>query len=188
LALTTVFGLFELKDFLKDKMKKWSYEIFVNNAVLLIFVGVLMFGTTCLYVLARDVYFFGVKPERIKTALYLPDDVFAANDWLKGQKDDGLVLASPLMSIFVPGFSGHPIYAAHGHETLFFYSKIVFVHWVYIDNANDDNKKLFLTKNNIKYLMHTDYEKEMGTFDPSTKDYLELVFDQPESKVYKVIY
>jgi len=116
----------------------------------------------------------------------LPQDFKKAAEYLS-IADPGIVLAADIPSKFIPGYSGQSVYAAHAHETLFYRSKIVYVLMFYADNNNSDFKQQFLVDNNIKYVLFSEYEKKLGSFDPSSVDFLSLVVDSPEAKLYQVV-
>src|SRR3989344_3666307 len=156
---------------------------FILGAVLFLF----LFGTSVFYTLARDFYYFIQKPAEVATSLYLPDDVLAGISWLEKQPRPKLILASALVSMFIPGFSGQTVYVAHAHETLFFYSKIIYLAYFFSDDQNDDIKYQFLKQQNIDYVFYSDYEKKLGSFNPAEKNYLRLVFDSPQAQVYQVV-
>ncbi len=183
----SVYGIFEFGKYLKSRLSYKAYEYFVNNIYLLVFLFLLLFSTSNIFSVARDIYLFAFQSAEVKKILYLPKDYFSAVKWLSTNSNNSLILASDIPSKFIPGFSGQRVYAAHAHETLFFYSKIIYTLWFFSDNRNDENKLKFLNKENIGYILYSDYEKELGTFNPAAKDYLKLVFDRPAVKVYQVV-
>ena len=189
LVVFTVIGLFGFYDYLKTKLKPKIFDFWVNNVTLWIILFIFLFGTTSAYMLVRDFYYFSQKPGNIKTSLYLPKDFTTATQWLSVQQKPSLVLSSALTSSFIPAFSGQPVYVAHGHETLFFYSKIIHLAYLFQDNneALDKIKHDFLLKENIDFILYSDYEKELGSFIPAQKNYLQLVFDSPQVQVYQVV-
>ncbi|OGY50685.1 MAG: hypothetical protein A3J65_02295 [Candidatus Buchananbacteria bacterium RIFCSPHIGHO2_02_FULL_45_11b] len=187
MAIFTVLGFLELKDYLKKKIKPKTFDFWVDNPALIFILFLLFFATAPLYSLSRDFYYFTYKPGRIKATFYLPNDVYRAIGWLDKQKNPGAVLAGGTSTNFIPAFSGQRVYSAHGHETLFFYAKAVWTALIFADNKNDALKRRILKKENIRYVFYSEYEKRFGDFNPAIKDYLKLVFDSPEAKVYEVI-
>ena len=187
LVIFTVLGLFSFWDYLKIKLRPKFFNFWIDNIFLWAVLFLFLFGTSVFYTLARDVYYFIQKPAKVATSLYLPDDVLAGISWLEKQPRPKLILASALVSMFIPGFSGQTVYVAHAHETLFFYSKIIYLAYFFSDDQNDDIKYQFLKQQNIDYVFYSDYEKKLGSFNPAEKNYLRLVFDSPQAQVYQVV-
>ncbi len=187
LVIFTVIGLFDFAEYLKIKLKPKAFNFWINNPALLILLFIILFCPSTLYSLFRDFYYFIYKPGEIKIELYLPNDVFTAIKWLGQQPKNQLVLGADIPSKFIPGFSGQTVYSAHAHETLFFYSKVAYLIWFFADNKNNEAKIRFLKKQGIDYVFYSDYEKQLGNFDPADKDYLKLVFSLPQAQIYQVI-
>lgn len=187
LVLFTVAGLFYCFDWLKQKLNPKVFDFWVNNPVLLGLLFLILFSPSTLYSVLRDIYFFSVQTEGVKTKLYLPQGVLEAIDWLGQQPPGQVVLAADIPSKFTPGFSGQTVYLAHAHETLFFDAKTSYALLFFADNKNEQIKINFLNDEKIDYILYSDYEKALGSFNPSTKDYLKLVFDSAQAQVYQVI-
>lgn len=185
MVIFTVLGFLALKDYLKKKIKPPIFDFWVDNPALIFILFLLFFATAPLYSLSRDLYYFTYKPGKIKATFYLANDIYRAIDWLDKQKP-GVILAGGTSTNFIPAFSGQQVYAAHGHETLFYYYKAVWVALFFINNENDGLKRRILKKENIRYVFYSEYEKRFGDFNPEGKEYLRLVFDLPEAKVYEV--
>lgn len=187
LVIFTVAGLFEFYYFLQQKISRPLFNFWIKNSTLAFILFLVCLAPSTLYSYSRDLFFFINPNDTLKSQLFLPLDLVESFAWLKNQPKGQVVLASDIPSKFIPGFSGQTVYIAHAHETLFFYSKAVFLLWFFNDNNQDDLKHSWLTKNNIDYIVYSDYEKKLGNFDPASKDYLRLVFDLPSSKIYQVI-
>ncbi len=187
LVIFTVIGLFGLKGYLQSRLKPKTFDLWINNVTLLIFLFILLFGFSNIFSLARDFYFFKSKPSQIKTSLYLPKDFSAAFGWLSSQSQGKIILAADIPSKFIPGFSGQTVYVAHAHETLFFSAKLPYLLRFFNRNDDEEFKKQFLSKNRIDYVFYSDYEKKLGEFNPAGKDYLKLVFDSAQAQIYQVI-
>lgn len=187
LVVFTVIGLFALRNYLKIKLPANIFNFWVNNPTLLVLLFFVLFSMASLYSLARDIYYFTYKPGQAKIDLYLPNDVVGAIKWLSHQPRSKVILAADIPSKFIPGFSGQTVYLAHGHETLFYSSKFIYLVWFFEDNEYDRFKHQFLIKQGIDYIFYTDYEKGLGSFNPASKDYLKLVFDLPQAQIYQVV-
>jgi hypothetical protein len=187
LVIFTTLGLFEFYDYLKQKLSAKTFDFWVNNPALIFLLFLILFLPSNLYSVTRDLYLFLKQPLNVQDKIYLPQDVLAALTWFKDQGSGKVILAAEIPAKFLPGFSGQTAFLAHGHETLFFESKVEYFLWFIHDNKNDEAKKAFLKKQNIDYFFYSEYEKKMGQFDPATKDYLKLVFSLPQAEIYQVI-
>src|SRR3989338_4830610 len=185
LVTFTVVGLSGIWDDCRLRLTPGRFDFWFRNPTLwlLLFLG--FFGASNLYSVARDLYYFSAKPAVVEPIFYLPNDAVVAMSWLGGQPA-GTVLAAEIPSKFLPGFSGHVVYAAHDDETLYFEAKQPLVFWFYADNKNDQAKQRFLLDRQISYVFYSAYERELGSFNPAGKDYLELVFDTPTAQIYRV--
>lgn len=186
LVIFTVTGLFDLYQFLKKKISDKRFNFWINSPALWLILFLILFSTSVLYSVGRDIKFFVQPGEKTLDKLFLPQDFKKATEYLS-IADFGVVLAADIPSKFIPGYSGQTVYAAHAHETLFHSSKIVYVLMFYADNDNGDFKQKFLADNNIKYVLFSEYEKKLGNFDPSFADFLTLVVDSREVKLYEFI-
>ncbi|MFA6215804.1 MAG: hypothetical protein WC768_04520 [Patescibacteria group bacterium] len=186
-VIFTVVGLFGAKDFLAKRLEAGTFNFWVNNPFLLFIIFVILFLPSVFFSVFRDYYYFILKPGQTKVQLYLPKDFFKAAAWLKNQSGSRIVLAAEIPSMFIPAFGLSPVYVAHGHETLFYYAKRTEVIWFFADNKNDEAKAKFLKKQGIDYIFYSDYEKELGDFNPATKSYLKLVFNSPQAQILEVV-
>lgn len=187
LVIFTVIGLFEAGSYLRQILQPRSYDFWVNNQALWLILFIIWLLPSNLYSIGRDLYFVFNQSPAIATKLFLPNDLFDAFDWLSSQPRGKIVLGADIPLKFIPGFSGQPVYAAHAHETLFFGSKAAYVQWFFMDDNYSEQKRRFLLKNKIAYVVYSDYEKELGHFDPAIKDYLNPVFTSPGVVIYQVV-
>ncbi|NUM25915.1 MAG: hypothetical protein HUU49_04885 [Candidatus Buchananbacteria bacterium] len=188
LVIFTVIGLSELGAYLRTRLKPATYDFWINNSVLLILLFVIWLMPSNLYSVGRDFYFIFSNSPAITTKLFLPNGLFDAYAWLATQQSRaGVVFGADIPLKFAPGFSGHAVYAAHAHETLFFGSKAAYIQWFFLDNDYADKKHEFLLANNISYLIYSDYEKELGSFNPALHKYLHEVFSSQGVTVYQVV-
>jgi hypothetical protein len=187
LVIFTVVGIFYIFDFLKNHSSNKFFNFWVNNNFLLGVLFAVFFLPSVFFVLMRDVYYFTAKPIEIINLFYLPNDFMSAMRWLKDQPSSIVLADGSISAKFIPAFGLQRTYLSHLHETLFAESKSMYTSWFFSDDNNIDAKRDFLLKENISYLLYTDYEKKLGSFDPSTKSYFKLVFDLPKAKIYQVV-
>lgn len=117
---------------------------------------------------------------------YLPIEYYRPINWIKDNlvfKE--VVLTSEKWSTFFGGQCGCRVFVG-GNQTNQMYLKHALVNWFYFDNSQDKEKKQFLKDYNIDYLYFSPAEKEKGSFDPGSKDYLEKVYDDGWAGIYKV--
>lgn len=184
LAIFSVSGLFASYNFLKNKLSKSKFDFWLNNPTLIVMLFVLLFSPSIIFSVGRDFNLFSNQNQNIT---YMPNDFYKATNYLSKQPLGQVVLAGDISSKFIPSMSKQFVYAGHGHETLYHASKLARLLNFYEDNNNLESKKRFLANEKINYVLFGEYEKELGGFNPSSVDFLELVFDSTEVKLYKVV-
>ncbi|MFA6410028.1 MAG: hypothetical protein WCW26_00420 [Candidatus Buchananbacteria bacterium] len=187
LVIFTVSGIFYGLEYLKSKIKPKTFDFWFNNSALFFILFVIFLAPSNLYNLTRDLYYFTYKPGQIGQILYLPKGFDPAFVWFRSQPGQKIILASDIPARFIPGFSGQTVYVGHLHETLFAYSKVMYLTWFLKDNSQDELKYKFLLKNKIDYLFYSDYEKRLGDFNPTQKDYLKSVYKNADVEIFEVI-
>lgn len=188
LIIFTVIGLFSLFEYLKNKLTSKKFNFWINNPALMLVLFVMFFMTSIFYVIGRDVYLFNQSQnEKVQNIFYLPNDFVAVSEYLSHQPQGRVILAADIPAKFIPSLSGQNVFVAHAHETLFYQSKIIYALMFYADNKNSNFKQKFLADNSIDYVLFSQYEKELGIFNPSSADFLQLAFDSPEVKLYQVV-
>ncbi|MFA5022286.1 MAG: hypothetical protein WC508_04375 [Patescibacteria group bacterium] len=187
LVIFTVVGLLAIYDWLKIKLKSKTFDFWVNNPTLLGVLFILLFGTSNLYNLVRDFYYFSYKPGTVASAFYLPKGLVSGIKWTDSLPGPQIILAADIPARFTSCYSGQTVYLGHFHETLFAYSKALYLSWFFADNKNDEKKHQFLIKNNINLVFYSQYEKELGSFNPATKDYLKPIYQNPDIIIYQVL-
>ena len=188
LVIFSVFGWFIFKDeFLNKRFKK--YYTYFADKVFLVMIFVLFIAVTNIFNLTRDYYYFTFKPGVIKKYFYLPQDAVLAMAWLANENPpaEKRILASVLNSLFIPGYANQRVYVAHGIETLDYLAKQSYLVWFFGSDKQANLKLNFLHKNNIDYIFYGEEEKSLGNFNPADKNYLKLVFDLSQAKVYQVV-
>lgn len=187
LVIFTVEGLFGIWFYLKSKINPDIFNFWINNKALMLMLFVVLFMPSVIFNYFRDPLIFIKKPTvQSERLFFLSNDLMESFQWLRQKPSGKVVLASGISSKFIPGFSGKTAYFAHDHETIYSYSKAVWVFWFFSDNGNNIAKKRFLSEQGIDYILFSDYEKEIGNFDLAAEDYLELVFFRPGAQIYKV--
>lgn len=187
LVIFTVLGLYGFKEIAVDKLYFKKYNLLLSNKFLLAVVFFFAFGFSNFFNLFRDIYYFTVKPSEVVNYFYLPNELVEAMNWLSLKPASQTVLASINNSLFIPGFSGQSVFAAHGIETIYFRSKLPYVLWFFSSDSHSERKYQFLKDKGIDYVFISQSEKKPGYFNPDSKDYLKLVYQNLTVSIYQVI-
>lgn len=185
IVILAIYGLFYFYDKFKTLYGQ-KFESFVKNyAIIFVFIYILFFTPSNLSLVATDLRLDYSRP----SFLYFAQNKVSALTWLKNNSTPGQVVFSHQANgNLLPGLIGRPVYAGHDVETLFFDRKIKEISWFFENNFEDNKKSDFLKKNQIEYLFYSDQEKNLGDFNPDEKKYLKLIYQNPEVKIYRVIY
>lgn len=184
MIILAVFGLYFIYNYLKTKLSAKNFDFYIHNKWLMIIIFILFFTSSNIYNWIREIAVFA----EIYPQLYLANDKIAGYDWLKTNTPQGTVVLTDLYNgNIIPGRTGRKVFVGHGVETLFFESKLNQMLWFFTTNHLDDKKQQFLKDNNIQYIFYSDNEKDIGTFNPNQKDYLQRVFSQDGVDIYQVI-
>lgn len=119
---------------------------------------------------------------------YIQNENIEAMDWLgKNINSSKTILSHPMVGNFMPAKANKKVYCGHWVETINYQEKRARVLWIFKGNNQDQQKKEFLRNSRIDYIFYSDYEKSLGEFQPSEKDYLEKVYKNEKVEIYKVI-
>jgi uncharacterized membrane protein len=111
----------------------------------------------------------------------------AALRWLEtAAAPTDVVLSSIPIGIYVPGLTGAHAFLAHGANTLRYYEKRDVVEGFFAAKTDDVVRQRALETYGIRYVFYGPSERALGTFDPSTRPYLQPVFTSAETTVYQV--
>lgn len=140
---------------------------------------------TNLQVLGQEFYLFSSKPT---LPYYLEQDEVDAMHWLRdhaGYRD--IIFSSYYMGNYIPAYSGRVVWIGHGPQTINLPWKYETSQWFWSDNADDQQKEQLLREDGVRYVWYGRKEKELGSYNPSQHDYLELVYENPAVQVYQLI-
>ncbi|MFH1187473.1 MAG: hypothetical protein V1688_01270, partial [bacterium] len=169
--------------YLKEKFKKSPFNIFFNKFSLII-IFILVFTLSNLFVVKMDMEYFSEK----NRLFYFDEQQIESYKFLKNEVScEDVILSGIINGNAIPGVAGRKVYLGHVNvETLYYDSKLAYAQWFFKDNGNDEKKINFLQENNIKYIYYSEYEKEMGNFQPAEKSYLEQIFVNGFAIIYKI--
>lgn len=119
--------------------------------------------------------------------IYFNQDEYQAIEWLKDNVGENeIMLAHEVTGNLLPAVTGRIVYFGHGHQTLNSDEKLTWLRWFFKTNGSDQVKKNWLNKENIDYIYFSRLEDKMGDYQPATKDYLEIVYQNQGVSIFKV--
>jgi hypothetical protein len=125
----------------------------------------------------------GVYPE-----IYLSADQVQAMDWLSSHHDRAdRVLSSPGDGLYIPAWSGVPVYVGHYSETLDYFGKIRTADAMLQATTPPAQLQSFFHDNGITLLYWGPQERQDRSFDPGGEPFLGLVYEAGGVRLYRVI-
>ena len=122
-----------------------------------------------------------------KFPYYLPKNYFLSANWLKENSTlDDSVLTIDTWNTFYVGQAGLKGFVG-SNQVFQRQKKIELSRWFYKNNDQDQEKRDMLNNYGLDFVLFSAFEKEKGSYDPSTKEYLEKVYDDGWAQIYKVI-
>jgi hypothetical protein len=185
LVFLTIIAILWLKNILQDKFKNLELDKLFFNKYLLITIFLFGFALSNWFVVELDIKRFANNDE----LFYYNKQQLESYQWLKHHSTaDEVILANLPNGNFIPGAIGRKVYFGHVDvETLYYEKKLANLEWFFEDNKNDGEKIKFLLENNIKYIYYSQYEKDLGDFEPNNKDYLNNIYSNNFATIYKFL-
>ncbi|MEA2064869.1 MAG: hypothetical protein U9O66_01050 [Patescibacteria group bacterium] len=179
IAFLATVALFIIYNELKEKNK----NLFFLKNKLMIFALVFIIGSSNIYVIFDNAALI-YKQHPI---FYIHNENIEAMDWMKKNIDlNKTTISHPMIGNFIPAKTNRNVYCGHWVETVNYQKKRARVVWIFKGNSQDDQKKEFLRNSRIEYIFYSDYEKSLGEFQPSEKDYLEMIYQNEKVEIYKI--
>ena len=91
------------------------------------------------------------------------------------------------MGNYIPAYSGRIVWIGHGPQTINLPWKYETNLWFWQDNADDTEKESLLREDGVTHVWYGRKEQELGSYDPSTKAYLQLTFQNEGAAIYQVV-
>ncbi len=114
-------------------------------------------------------------------------DVVAGIKWLgANSKPDDVVLSSERVGGVIPMWIGHRVYLGHPIETVSYPVKMESVKKFY-STMSDGERKTLLTQCECRYVFYSPHERELGSFNPDSANYLKRVYASGTTVVYEVV-
>lgn len=151
----------------------------------------LVVGIVALLVLPTNVY---LLTHRMMQTAKLPHDHFlykdemAALQWLgQNTKPDDIVLGDLTVSQYVPGIAGNRVVLGHWAMSVDYYTKVDEIKHFYNPSTPDAERRALIDKYGARYVLQGRAERALGNLDLTETPYLSLVFDTPQTKIFKTV-
>lgn len=168
---------------LVPSVEKWSARSAQPLARWLPVILVLIVMPTNLYLLAWRFVDLG----RYQQPYFIHRDEAAALEWLADHAStDQVVLCTPELGQYVPGWTGARSFLGHWAMTKDLYEKRAMATAFFDVVTTDAERKAILSDFGVDYVLWGTAERALGRFDPSSASYLSPCFVAPEATVYCV--
>jgi len=156
-----------------------------------IFIKLLFIQIIIVFLISSTLFFLGAETVLIlwdRYPVYMFQDHYQAMKWLKNNvKTNEVILTTPTSGNIIPAYTGRNVYIGHGHQTINWIEKKIYVNDIFFGTNNfDEQKSRWLKEQNIDYLFFGLYEKRISKFNPWEKDYLEKVYQNGNAQIYRV--
>jgi hypothetical protein len=129
-----------------------------------------------------------VAASRPGEPIFVPADQVAVFDWLAEQATPGqAALAAYDTGNALPAYTPLTAYIGHGPETIGLDEKKPRVARFYAAGTPDAERLALLAEGGIRYVLFGPHERALGTFDPSSTEYLQLAYTRGAYAVYTVV-
>lgn len=120
---------------------------------------------------------------------YRHREVVDAMQWLgRATPRDAVILSHSYNGNSIPTWSGRRVYIGHGHQTVdLAVKRDRLSKWFFLTNTDDDAKEAFLRTAGIGYLFFSEFEDDLGFFEPEEKTYLRPVFRNARVTIYTAL-
>jgi hypothetical protein len=119
--------------------------------------------------------------------LFRPQGEVEAMGWLKNNTmAEDVILTAYWTGSWLPSQAGRRVVLGHFYETAFFLEKESEVSHFFGVATADEWRQQFLMRYDVTYVFWGRSERELGTFDPASADYLEPVFETEQVSLYQV--
>lgn len=121
-------------------------------------------------------------------ALFDPRDVIQATEWLEGHAGpDDSVFSAERTGLVIPSYTGLRVYLGHPIETVDYGEKREVVEGFYtVGGMSDPERRQVLLGCGCDWLFLGPFERQIGDFRPDDLGVLEMAYQNPTVKVYRV--
>jgi hypothetical protein len=172
-----------LHDFIIPWMKRWHVSLPAQATRWAL-------AACFLAILPTNVYLWSwrfIELHRHTYSYYLYRDELAALGWLKQNTPrEAVILASETIGQYVPVISGNTAFLAHWAQTVGYYDKVNRVNRFFDTAGTNAERAQTLRAYNVAYIFWGPAERQSGGYDPSSTNWLELVYENPKVSVFRV--
>jgi hypothetical protein len=119
--------------------------------------------------------------------LFRPTAELQAMDWLRvNTMPDDAVLASYWTGSFIPARAGNIVFVGQRYETIHFDEKRRAAEKFFDGTTDDAWRAALLREHRIAYVFWGQSERDLGAYDPDRASYLQRVFANEQTRVYRV--
>ena len=144
-----------------------------------------------LAVLPTNLYLFAwrfVELRRHDYPFYLSQGEIAAIRWLEANADpDDVVLSAFTPGHFIPGLAGTRAFLSNAVMTMDFVAKRAMVQRFFQADTPDEERRQLLTRYGVDYVFYGPAERALGAYEPDRAPFLEPVFEEAGTAVYRVL-
>ena len=166
------------------KVKQWFLNYPYRRARNFVLILALLLTTpSTLYLISGGTLLMTIRDPKI----FDSSDVVAGIKWLGANSaPDDVVLSSDRVGGIIPMWIGHRVYLGHPIETVNYPVKLERVKKFY-STMSDDERKTVLVQCNCRFVFYSSHERELGSFNPDSVNYLKRVYVNNGVKVYEVV-
>ena len=118
---------------------------------------------------------------------YLPHEYFLSARWLKDNSSlNDSILTLDQWGTFYISQAGLKSFVG-SNQVYQLLKKTELSRWFYQNNDQDEEKRAMLKQYGLDFVLFSPFEKQAGSYDPSSKNYLEKVYDDGWARIYRVI-
>lgn len=162
--------------------KKKFYFSYKFIFILLFFLFILL--PSSLYNIIRDGYYYQTKKE----SFYYTANYYTGLKNLRLLTDGtSIIFSHPSSGNYIVGVTGRHVLVGHGVESAYMNAYVPLIQLFFKDNKHLEKKQLWLENFHITHIFYSEYEKNLGTFDPNSVDFLELVYENKEVQIFRVV-
>jgi hypothetical protein len=124
---------------------------------------------------------------KVRVPAYLTTAEVSAMGWMdRAVPRDALILASGVISNYLPRMSGQRVFVGEDKLTQAFESRERDVHEFFSEQWDDAKRMALLKRFRVDYLFYGPDERKLGPYDPARAAFLSTVYDKDGIQIYQV--
>jgi hypothetical protein len=143
-----------------------------------------------LAVVPHNVYLLGwriLDLSRLHHDQFLYADELQALQWLGANTQPSEVVMSALtLGQYIPALAGNTVYLGHWAQTVDFFDKQNHVREFFQPQTSNAQRLAWLAEYDVRYVIVGRAERKLGSVAPEDLDFLQLAFETPETRIYRV--